>query len=131
MNFITKLPNLFEFKIVQWNCFKMTQARLLEFNLFLDQFQPDLVSIQEIKMNQEQANLFLRFDGYKVYYKPRINGNPECGGGTAIIAKETIYHCELLALIRTWITLGSRLKQMIFVLTFSHFIPLLIHLKKK
>ena len=67
MNVLTKLFNPFELKLVQWNCFKMTQARLLEFKLFLDQFQPDLVSIQEIKMNQEQTNLFLRFDGYKVY----------------------------------------------------------------
>jgi hypothetical protein len=32
----------------------------------------------------------LRFDGYKVYYKPRKNGDPECGDGTAVIVKETV-----------------------------------------
>ena len=35
MNVLTKLFNPFELKLVQWNCFKMTQARLLEFKLFL------------------------------------------------------------------------------------------------
>ena len=98
MNIHSKHSNLLELKVVQWNCFKMTQARLFEFKLFLDHFQPDLVSIQEIKMNQEQANLFLRFDGYKVYYKPRSKGNLECGGGTAIIVKETINHLRISGL---------------------------------
>ncbi len=40
-------------------------------------------------MKQEQSNLFLRFDGYKVYYKPRKNGGPECGGGTAVITRDS------------------------------------------
>jgi exonuclease III len=46
-------------------------------------------------MNQEQANLFLRFDGYKVYYKPRSTGDSECGGGTAVIVKETVVHSRI------------------------------------
>jgi hypothetical protein len=61
----------------------------------LEQIQPDIVSIQEIKMNKEQANLFLRFDGYKVYYKPRSTGDPECGGGTAVVVKETVDHSQI------------------------------------
>jgi len=73
----------------------MTQTRLIEFKLFLEQFQPDIVSLQEVKMNQEQSNLFLRFDGYKVYYKPRSTGDPECGGGTAVIVKETVDHSRI------------------------------------
>ena len=95
MNFLSKLSNPFELKIVQWNCFKMTQARLFEFKIFLEQIHPDIVSIQEIKMNQEQANLFLRFDGYKVYYKPKSTGDPECGGGTVVIVKETVNHSRI------------------------------------
>ena len=67
-------------KIIQWNCFKMTQARLVEFKLFLELYKPCLVSIQEVKMNQEEVNLSLRFDGYVVHYKPR-EINPEFGGG--------------------------------------------------
>jgi hypothetical protein len=95
MNILSKFYFSFELKIVQWNCFKMTQARLHEFRLFLEQFQPDIVSIQEIKMKKEQANLFLRFDGYKVYYKPRSTGDPECGGGTAVVVKETVDHSQI------------------------------------
>ena len=57
----------------------MTQARIFELKLFLEEFQPDIMSIQEVKLNQEQANLFLRFDGYNVHYKPR-KLNPEYGG---------------------------------------------------
>ena len=71
---------------------------LYEFKLFLEHFQPDIVSVQEIKMNQEQSNLFLRFDGYKVYYKPRKNGDPECGGGTAIIVKDSVNHSPIAGL---------------------------------
>ena len=84
-------------KIVHWNCFKLTQDRLYELKLFLEEIQPDIVSIQEVKMNKEQSNLFLRFDGYTVRYKPRNekNGNPEYGGGTAIIVKDTISYQEI------------------------------------
>ena len=61
MNVHSKSQNIFELKIIHWNCFKMTKTRLYEFKLFLEHFQPDIVSVQEIKMNQEQSNLFLRF----------------------------------------------------------------------
>ena len=98
MNILSKSSYSFELKIVQWNCFKMTQARLFEFKLFLEQIQPDIVSIQEVKMNREQANLFSRFDSYKVYYKPRSTGDPECGGGTAVIVKDTIEHSRIIDL---------------------------------
>ena len=62
----------------------------------MEEIQPDLVSIQEVKMNKEQSNLFMRFDGYTVRYKPRNekSGNPESGGGTAIIVKDTISYKE-------------------------------------
>ena len=46
-------------------------------------------------MNQEESNLFLRFDGYKVYYKPRSTSDPECRGGTAVIVKETVDHSRI------------------------------------
>ena len=86
--------NAFSMKIIQWNCFKMTQSRLVEFKIFLDSFKPDIVSIQEIKMNQEEANFFLRFDGYVVYYKSR-DKNPEFGGGSAIIVENSIAHVAI------------------------------------
>ena len=51
----------------------------------------DIVSIQEVKMNKEQANVFLSFDGFSTYYKPRKN-NPEYWERVAIIIIDTIYH---------------------------------------
>ena len=47
-------------------------------------------------MNKEQSNLFMRFDGYTVRYKPRNEkyGNPEAGGGTAIIVNDSISYKE-------------------------------------
>ena len=114
MNVLSKTSNLFELKIVQWNCFKMTQARLIEFKLFLEQFQPDIVSLQEVKMNQEQSNLFLRFDGYKVYYKPRSTGDPECGGGTAVIVKETVDHSRITDLDKDSDHVGVKIETVYF-----------------
>jgi exonuclease III len=129
MNILSKFFNSFELKIAQWNCFKMTQTRLHEFRLFLEQFQPDIVSIQEIKMNKEQANFFLRFDGYKVYYKPRITGDPECGGGTSVVVKGTVDHSQ--SPTKTPTTLGLRLKRLTTVLILFRSIPPPIRSKKK
>ena len=81
MNFLT---------IIQWNCFKMTQARLVEFKLFLEKLKPDIVSIQEVKLNQEQAYLYLRFDCYVTSYKARER-KPD-GGGTAILVADSVIH---------------------------------------
>ena len=49
-------------------------------------------------MNKEQTNLFLRFDGYKVDYKPSSTGDPECGGGTAVVVKETVDQSQITSL---------------------------------
>ena len=50
MNVHSKSQNIFELKIIHWNCFRMTKTRLYEFKLFLELFQPDIVSVQEIKI---------------------------------------------------------------------------------
>ena len=67
----------------------MTADRLIDLKLFLEEFDPDIISIQELKLNQEQANLYLSFDGYTVHYKPR-KINPTKGGGVAIVIKNSI-----------------------------------------
>ena len=86
--------NANELKIVHWNCFSMTKTRLVELQLFLEEFQPDIMSIQELKLNQNERNLFLRFEGFIVYYKPRF-ANPDHGGGVAIIVKENLSNSEI------------------------------------
>ena len=87
----------------------MTQARIFELKLFLEEFQPDIVSIQEVKLNQEQANLFLRFEGYNIHYKPR-QINPEYGGGVAIIIKNTIANSAIVDLDDSLDNIGIRVE---------------------
>jgi exonuclease III len=78
-------------RIIQWNCFSLTIARIEELRLFLKEAQPDIMSIQETKLNDEKANLRLRFSGYIVYHKQR-KSNPDFGGGVALLVKEGITH---------------------------------------
>ena len=61
----------------------------------MEEFDPDIVSIQELKLNQEQANLYLSFDGYIVHYKPR-KINPTNGWGVAVIVKNSIIPAKTL-----------------------------------
>jgi exonuclease III len=85
---MTQKPHL---KIVHWNCFKLCTDRLAGLALLLDEIQPSIVLLNEIKMNSEQANLFLRYKSYYTYHKCRN----EFGGGVAILIKEGIDHSEI------------------------------------
>ena len=81
-------------KVAHWNCFKLTQSRHFEFENFLNIFKPDIISIQELKLNEEEARMLLRFDGYSAYIKTR-NLNPDHGGGVAILIKSGIPHSRI------------------------------------
>ena len=105
----SKHLNTHELKIVQWNCFKMTADRLVELKLFLEEFDPDIVSIQELKLNQEQANLYLSFDGYTVRYKPRKN-NPTYGGGVVVIVRDSIANSVIVGLDDSKENVGIRVE---------------------
>ena len=86
MNYFNSKPFL---KVVHWNCYQLDKIKLNELKLFINEFKPDLISLQEVKLNQEQANLFLRFDSYSLYYKPRER-NPHRGGGVTILVNNFI-----------------------------------------
>ena len=60
-------------------------------------------------LNQEQANLFLRFDGYSTNYHPRKN-NPGFGGRTALIVKESISHTVIAGLDKDLDHIGVRIE---------------------
>jgi exonuclease III len=62
--------------------------------LFLDKVKPDVVSIQEAKLGEDEANLHPNFSGYNLYYKPK-NLNPRQGGGVALLIKNSIKHCKI------------------------------------
>ena len=67
------------------------------------------MSIQEAKLNQEQSNLLLRFDGYSVHYKPRKT-NPEYGGGVAIIIKDSVANSVIVSLDDNLDNIGVRVE---------------------
>ena len=75
----------------------MTADRLVKLKHFLKEFYPDIVSIQELKLNQEQVNLYLNFDGYTVQYKPR-KLNPTKGGSVAVVIKIYIANSVIVGL---------------------------------
>ena len=67
---------MFNLKIVHLNCYKLTEIRILQLTIFLKQFEPDIVSLQELKLNETEANLKIRFDSYVTYHKTRAkNGD--------------------------------------------------------
>jgi len=50
-------------RIIHWNCFKLTNVRSEELRLFLQEAKPDIMSVQETKLNNECANLRMRYKG--------------------------------------------------------------------
>ena len=70
--------------IFHWNCFNMTSNRAIELAIFLIDFSPSVVLLNEIKLCSENANLLLRFSNYFTYHKCRN----EAGGGVAILVRE-------------------------------------------
>ncbi len=78
-------------RIIHWNCFKLTNVRSEELRLFLQEAKPDIMSVQETKLNNECANLRMRYKGYSMYHRQRPT-NPSKGGGVAILVKEEIKH---------------------------------------
>ena len=88
---------MFQIKIAQWNCFKLTTARIVELKNFLNIIKPDIISIQELKLSEERANLHLRVSGYITYVKARKT-NPNHGGGVAILIRSEIPHTTITGL---------------------------------
>ena len=100
---------MFELKIMHWNCFALTVTRNFELKHFLKRNKPDIFLIQELKLNNEQANLRLRYEGYSTYHKIR-NTNPQYGGGVAILINEKISHTQILNLDFSLELIGLRLE---------------------
>ena len=110
-------------KVVHWNCFKLTEARIFQFELFLNSVEPDIFSIQEIKLNEAEANFKIRFPKYATYIKTR-NKNSDKGGGICILIKSNIPHILLDININLEI-IGLRLEvcKDFFINFFSYYSP--------
>jgi exonuclease III len=93
-------------KIIHWNCHSFKNKKM-EFEKFLQDEQPDIVCMNEIKLSVEWVNHLLAFKGYVSLAKVREQ-NPNRGGGVAILVKENIdfiqvttldrHKCELVAI---------------------------------
>lgn len=93
-------------KIIHWNCHSFRNKKT-EFVRFLHDERPDIVCLNEIKLDAEWVNHKLVFEGYISLAKVR-DQNPNHGGGVAILVKESIdfmqvttldrHKCELVAI---------------------------------
>jgi len=83
-----------QIRTVHWNCFKLTQQRRFALEHFLNLIKPDILSIQEIKLSKEEANLCLNFQEYSAYIRTR-ESNPKKGGGVAILIRSGIPHTPI------------------------------------
>ena len=81
-------------KIIHWNCFKLNQNKCKEIEHFLNENSPDILCLNEVKLDQNKANYFLNFVNYITLYKPRpINSN--YGGGVAMLIRSNLYFIEI------------------------------------
>ena len=76
------------FTIYHWNCFAVLN-KIESINMFLNEFKPDILSLNEIKLNDQEANYYLRFKGYSTYFNCRKKG---AGGVALLVRNETDHH---------------------------------------
>ena len=84
--------------ILHWNCFSLSESRFIELSLFIsdlkeDGNQPDIISLNETKINNELANHRINLKGYSCLHKGRSK-NPLQGGGIAILIKDSIPYTQ-------------------------------------
>ncbi|RNA18470.1 RNA-directed DNA polymerase from mobile element jockey-like [Brachionus plicatilis] len=80
-------------KIVHWNCNSLSNKKeLLE--LLINKYQPDIVMLNEIKLDKQKANSLLNIRDYLSIHKFRISR----GGGVAILIKNNVEFNELVEL---------------------------------
>ena len=76
--------------IFSWNCNKLSGDRLVEFRLFLSDNDADIVCLNELKLNEQECNADLRFDGYRTFSRPRAGDSASFGGGVCVLVREFI-----------------------------------------
>ena len=91
MEIINKTENI---KIALWNCNSINN-KIEEFKLFLLKYKPDIISLNETKINEINANhLFNNIQNYTFIHKHR-NNNKNGGGGVELIINKNIKFVEL------------------------------------
>jgi len=76
------------FSIVHWNC-NGIDKKAEALGQFLEKKKPEIVALNEVKLDQERANYRLRFAGYSMILKAR-KSNPNQGGGVALLIRNDL-----------------------------------------
>ena len=80
--------------ITHWNCNSINN-KIEEFKIFLLKYKPDIISLNETKVNEINANfLFNNIEDYNFIHKHRKN-NRNGGGGVALLINKKIKFVEL------------------------------------
>ncbi len=87
-NFACSRKNL---KVTSWNC-NSYRAHQTEIGSFLEKNRPDILCLQEINLNDQEANFLLDFKGYDTYYKCR---HTRSGGGVALVVSKSLSYSDL------------------------------------
>ena len=74
-------------KVLHYNC-NAIKEKVVLFQSLIKNLKPDIISLNELKCNEVEANYSLDIDGYIPYYKVRN----ENGGGVAILVNEDLQH---------------------------------------
>jgi hypothetical protein len=72
-------------KLIHWNCNHISNKIAFITNL-IDKYNPDIISLNEIKCNKITANHYLNFENYTSVHKIRN----EYGGGVCLLVKNNI-----------------------------------------
>ncbi|RNA36709.1 hypothetical protein BpHYR1_011360 [Brachionus plicatilis] len=84
--------------IIQWNCNNLV-SKLELFKNFLDTYDPDIVLLCELKVDELRDNFYINFSNFYKVSKPRIN----FGGGVAILINKKVELFQACYLtIGTW-----------------------------
>ena len=79
--------------IIHWNCFALTLKRRLDLISFLVEHNPDVMCLNELKLNEAESNVDLQFTGYSSYFRCR-DPLKSFGGGVCILVKSTLSHVQ-------------------------------------
>lgn len=77
------------FTICHWNCNKFTEKRKEELSLFLANNKPDVLSLNEIKLDKNLGIQRLNFAGYHTIFRPRKSKKASAGGAIALLIKKS------------------------------------------
>ena len=80
--------------IAHWNCHKLTTARNIDLRCFIYEHKPDIICLNELKLNEQECNDRLQYDGYISLFRCR-DPIKSHGGGVAIIIRRGIAFSEV------------------------------------